>query len=98
RPGKRERCREPEPAETAPDEPEPDHAQEIEGNRREVRGWEIVPLSTPTADEVAGDVGLVRDRPVRVALRVRRLAASVRLDAVPDFARVVGRPTGLEVP
>src|SRR5262249_7036168 len=40
--------------------------------------------------EVAGDVRLVRDRPVRVPLRVRALAAAVRLDPVADLAGGVG--------
>ena len=47
---------------------------------------ERVPLPAPAERPVARQVGLVGDRPVGVALRVRRLAAAVRLDAVADLA------------
>src|SRR5581483_1728553 len=70
---------------------------EVEGDRGEVRRREAVPLPAPAEREVAGDVRLVRGRPVRVALRVRALAAAVRLDAVADLAGGVGRPARLEV-
>ena len=57
----------------------------------------VVPLAAPAEREVAGDVALVRDGAVRVAARVRRLAAPVRLDAFADLAVRVGRAARLQV-
>ena len=53
------------------------------------------PLQPKT--QYAGQVGLVGDRAVGVALRVGRLAAAVRLDAVADLAGRVGGPAGRPV-
>src|SRR5918912_1599393 len=58
-------------------------------------GGQVVPLAAPAEDQVAGQIRLVRDRPVRVALRVRRFAASVRLDPLANLALGVGRTAGL---
>ena len=55
-------------------------------------GRQRVPLPAPAEDGVAGQIGLVGDGAVRVAERVRRLAAAVRLDPVADLARRVGGP------
>ena len=90
-----ERHRQPRPAEAQADEREPEQAEQVEGDRGEVRGGQVVPLAGPAESEVAGQVGLVRDRPVGVALRVRGLAAPVRLDAVADLAVGVGRAARL---
>ena len=52
-----------------------------------MRGRQVVPAAAPAEEEVAGDVALVCDGPVRVAEGVRRLATAVRLDALADLAR-----------
>ena len=62
-----------------------------------MRGRQVVPLPAPAECQVARDVRLVGDGAVRVALRIRRLAASVRLDALADLSGGVGRPAGLQV-
>ena len=59
-----------------------------------MRGRQRVPLAAPAERQVAGQVRLVRDGPVRVALGVGRLAAAVRLDAVADLAGRVGGAAG----
>src|SRR6185369_11119069 len=87
---------EPLPAETPSDEPEPEDRQKVEGDRGEVRRRQGVPLPAPAEDEVAGDVRLVRDRAVRVAFRIRALAAAVRLHPVADLAGRVGLAARLE--
>ena len=62
-----------------------------------MRRPELVPLPAPAEDEIAGHVGEVGDRAVRVAARVRGLAAPVRLDALADLAVGVGGAARLQV-
>ena len=69
-------------------------AIEVEQDRREVRGGQLVTLALPTEDRVAGQVRLVRHRAVRVPVPVLPLAAAVVLDAQNDAAVAVGRPAG----
>ena len=61
-----------------------------------MRGRQVVPAAAPAEEEVAGDVALVRDGPVRVAEGVRRLAAAVGLDALTDLALGVRRAARLQ--
>ena len=84
------------PAEAEADEAQPEDAEQVEGDHRRVRGRQVVPAAAPAEEEVAGDVALVRDGPVRVAERVRRLAAAVRLDALADLALGVRRAARLQ--
>src|SRR3954464_14483152 len=58
-------------------------------------GRQVVPLAGPAERQVPGHVRLVRDGAIRVALRVRRLAAAVRLDPLADLALAVGLPARL---
>src|SRR5207244_8373126 len=92
-----ERRPQPQSAEAQADEAEPEDAEQVEEDRRRVRGREAVPLAAPPEDEVGGDVRLVRDWAVRVRLRVRRLAAPVRLDAVADLPVGVRQAARLQV-
>src|SRR5262249_1062911 len=71
-----------------------EQTEEVEGNRRRVRGRQLVPPTTPAEEPVRGKVRLVRNGTVRVALRVRGLAPPVRLDAVTDLAVFVGPSAG----
>jgi len=72
-------------AEAAADEPQSEHAEDVERDRREMGRGKRVPLAAPPEEEIARDVGLVRDRTIGVSLWIRRLAASVRLDALADL-------------
>ena len=62
-----------------------------------MRGPELVPLPGPAEDEVTRDVREIGDGPVRVASRVRGLAAAVRLDPLAHLAVRVGRTALLQV-
>ena len=98
RPRERERRAESWPAEAPPDEREPEQAERVEEERGRMRGPELVPLPGPAEDRVAGQVGQVRHRPVRVAARVRRLAAPVGLDPLADLPLRVGAAARLQAP
>ena len=93
-PGEREHRGEARAAEAQADEHEPEHDQEIEGNRRGMRRRERVPSARPAERQHRGHVGEVGDRAVRVAPRVRGLAAAVLLDALADLPVRVRRATG----
>ena len=53
------------------DEPQPEHAEDVERDRREMGSGERVPLAVPPEEEIPGEVRLIRDGAVRVPLRVR---------------------------
>ena len=78
------------PAEPPPDEGEPENAERVEEERGRVCRPELVPLPGPAESRVAGQVGEVGHGAVRVAPRVGRLAAAVRLDPLADLALGVG--------
>ena len=80
RPREGERHAEAVAAEAKADEPEQSQRSQVEGDRRGMSRGQCVPLSAPPEQQVRGHVGDVRDRPVRVAALVGRLAAPVRLD------------------
>ena len=80
------------PPEAATDETKAEQAERVEEDRGEVHRGQRVPLVRPAEDQVARDVGLVGDRAVGVAERVRVLADAVRLDTVAHLARAVGGP------
>ncbi len=62
-----------------------------------MRGGQVVPLARPAERPEAGQIGLVCDRPVRVAALVRALAAAVGLDPLADLPVAVGLPARLQV-
>src|SRR4029077_12162629 len=85
RPREREGRAELRSAEAATDQPQPEHAEQVERNRREMDGRQRVPLAAPAKEEVAGEVRLECHRTVRVPLRVGGFAATVRLNTVADL-------------
>ena len=85
------------PPKRTPTRPRPDEREEVERDRGRVRGGQLVPPPGPAEDEHGGHVGEIGDRPVRVAARIRRLAAAVRLDPVAYLAVGVGPAAGLQV-
>ena len=74
--------------------------EQVEPDRRRVRRRQLVPAPAPAECEHRGHVRQVRHRAVRVAARVGRLAASVRLDPLPDLTlrvrRAARRAVGLD--
>ena len=86
-----QRDREPASAEAQADEPEADHGEDVEHDRREAGGVELVALAGPADCRVPRQVSLVRDRTVRVSGRRGRFAAAVRLDEPGVVAVRVGR-------
>src|SRR5439155_1080378 len=55
------------------------------------------PFPAPAEEQVARDICLVSDRPVRVTRWIRRFAESVCLDAVADLAVLIRRPASFPV-
>ena len=86
------------PPKRRPTSQSPSDAEEVPEDRGRMRGRQRVPLAAPAEQPVAGQVGLVGDRAVGVALGVGGLAAAVGLDAVADLAGGVGGPAGGTVP
>ena len=98
RPGEREHRRQPRARRSAsPTSARPSRQSASKSERRRVRRPQLVPLPGPAEDRVAGHVREVRDRAVRVAARVRALAAPVRLDPLADLALGVRRAARLPV-
>ena len=86
------------PPNRRPTSSSPSKREQVERDRRRVHGRQLVPAAAPAERPVRRHVGLVRDRPVRVAALVGRLAAPVRLHALTDLTVGVLRPAGLQRP